>query len=241
MRLGLWLKTGLVLCSFIGGLAAYRRWTPLSDTPYSRRHIVLVGASIGKAWDLKNWPSRAGVAAVTAECVTAWKFDKSEVIEELLMRPRLPVHFTRTYLKSLFLPAPPTPSVFILKECSSYFPGDLAVYTSQVRCWVQQIQLRGAKVIVATVVPVTRSRAAQVPGKNETLIVFNEWVRDYTKRTGVTLLDLEASVRVGDTARYLRDDLTTGDGTHLNQAGYVILDMELEKVLYRLHVAHLTR
>src|SRR5271166_706668 len=50
-------------------------------------HIVLIGASIGQSWHLAEWPSRVRTSDFTAESVAAWQFDKTEAVEEVLMRP----------------------------------------------------------------------------------------------------------------------------------------------------------
>src|SRR3954469_130871 len=139
----------------------------------STTRVVLIGASIGQAWHLAEWPSRVGVSGLNAESIPAWQFDKTEVLDEVLMRPRRKFHPTRTYLKSLFQPPPDRPGIVILKECSSYFPGDLALYKSLVRQWVSQIREKQITVVLATVVPVTEARARQNAGKQEDLVEYN--------------------------------------------------------------------
>lgn len=196
-----------------------------------RTHVVLVGASIGQDWRLAGWPERALMPGFTAESVAAWQFDKAEAINELLMRPARKFRVTRTYLKSLFQPPPPKASIVILKECSSYFPGDLPAYRDSLRRWAEQIQASGARLVLATVVPVTRTRAARDAGKQESLVEFNRWIREFARQEGIALLDLEAALRVGDGNSYLRDDFTSGDGSHLNAAAYAVLDKTLSATL----------
>lgn len=194
-------------------------------------HIVLVGASIGQAWRLGDWPARVHAGCFTAESVAAWQFDKTEAIEELLIRPAVKFRLSRSYVRSWFLPRPRKPDLLILKECSSYFPGDLRTYRESIRRWVAQLEARGVRVMLATVVPVTRARARQSLGKQEALVAFNQWLREVARQQRMPLLDLEAAVRAEGEGSYLRDDLTSGDGTHLNRSAYEILDRTLRMSL----------
>src|SRR4051812_19946508 len=197
----------------------------------STTHVVLIGASIGQAWHLAEWPSRVGVSGLIAESIPAWQFDKTEVLDEVLMRPRRNFHPTRTYLKSLFQPPPDRPGIVILKECSSYFPGNLALYKSRVRQWVSQIREKQITVVLATVVPVTEARARQNAGKQESLVEYNRWIREYAQEQGIILLDLETALRSPRDGRFLREEYATADGTHLNAAAYAVLDNLLRDTL----------
>jgi len=40
----------------------------------------------------------------------------------------------------------------------------------------------------------------------------------------LTVLDLEGALRINDSDRRLRPDLTSGDGLHLNKKAYSIID-----------------
>ena len=194
---------------------------------------MLIGASIGQTWHLAEWPARAKVGGFTAESIPAWQFDKTEVVDEVLMRPGRKLRPTRTYVKSLFQPPPSRANIVILKECSSYFPGDLTVYKSSIQNWVSRFQAKQIMVMLATVVPVTKARAEQDPGKQESLVEYNEWVRQYAQQHGVMLLDLESALHTDETGRYLRDEFATSDGSHLNAAAYAVLDEVLRKTLCR--------
>ena len=187
-------------------------------------HILLIGASIGQGWHLAEWPSRVHSDAFTAESIPAWQFDKTEVLGEVLMRPARKFHPTRSYLKSLFQQPPQRADAVILKECSSYFPGDLSLYERSIQDWVGRLQVRGISVVLATVVPVTRERALQNPGKQESLLQYNEWIRQYAAQRGLKVLDLEAALHDGGPAKYLRSDFSAADGSHLNPAAYAVLD-----------------
>jgi hypothetical protein len=196
-------------------------------------HVVLIGASIGQGWHLADWPARAKVLGFTAESIPVWQFDKTEAVEEVLMRPTRKFRLTRSYVKSLTQPPPRQAAIVILKECSSYFPGDLASYKRSVKKWVNQLQAKKIEVMLATVVPVTNVRAHQSPGKQESLVEYNEWVRQYAQQHGIRLLDLESALRTDEFDRYLRDEFATSDGSHLNAAAYAVLDDLLCKKLCR--------
>lgn len=194
-------------------------------------HVVLIGASIGQAWHLAEWPSRMGISGFKAESIPAWQFDKTEVLDEVLNRPRRKFRPTRTYLKSLFQPPLEKPNIVILKECSSYFPGDMTVYKSSVRHWVSQLREKHVTVVLATVVPVTEARARQNAGKQESLVEYNDWLREYAREQGITLLDMETALRSPRDGRFLREEYAAADGTHLNAAAYAVLDKLLRETL----------
>lgn len=195
-------------------------------------HVVLIGASIGQSWHLAEWAARVKATGFSAESVPAWQFDKSAVLEEVLMRPGRKFRPTRTYLRSLFQAPPQKPDVVILKECSSYFPGDPSKYQRSVEGWVSRLQAKQIKVILATVVPVTRSRAAQDAGKQEGLLKYNEWIREFARQHGLEVLDLEAALRADDSEKYLREEFAADDGSHLNSAAYQILDQTLRTLFF---------
>lgn len=213
-------------------LLALRLWRMAHAAPAAsgRRHVVLLGASIGQGWKLSEWPARTRVTGVSAEALAAWQFDKSELLAEVLARPHLRFRPTRSFLRSLWSP-PPRADVIILKECSAYFPGDLPAYQRQVQRWVEEIRARNIVAVLATVVPITRARAAREPDKQRALMAFNDWVRGYARRSGIPLLDLAAALETAGSG-YLRDELAQSDGSHLNAQAYRILDRLLLEALF---------
>lgn len=207
---------------------------PASDSantkviPHSTR-VVLIGASIGEAWNLPALPGRIQKSGYQFEALQAWQFDKSELLHEVLMRPERKFKLTRTYFKGFFQPSPQPPDVIVIKECSAYFPKDIQMQEKKklVVRWIQQIKDRNITPILATSVPVTRSRAAAEPGKQEGVLAFNDWVREYARTQGVVLLDLEAATRIDKQQRFLRDDYAVADGSHLNRKAYDALDKQM--------------
>jgi GDSL-like Lipase/Acylhydrolase family len=231
MRVTIWsLVIGTLVVGFVIMVNRHSADKKMSQTGKTT-HVVLIGASIGQSWHLAEWAARVKATGFSAESVPAWQFDKSAVLEEVLMRPIRKFHPTRTYLRSLFQAPPRKPDVVILKECSSYFPGDLSRYQRSIEDWVSRLQAKQIKVILATVVPVTRSRAAQDPGKQEGLLKYNEWVRVFASQHSFEVLDLEAALRSDDSGKYLREEFAAADGSHLNAAAYQILDQTLRTLL----------
>lgn len=202
-----------------------------ADGTVKKTRVVLIGASIGQAWELSDFAHRAHDDSVVVESIAAWQYDKSDALDELLMRPNRKPKLTLSYLKGFFQPDPQPADVIILKECSSYFPGDLKRYKASMIDWIQRAQSAGKGVMVATVVPVTRKRAEMDKGKMEVIREYNDWIRAYARQEKLALLDLESALRDNDKERFLRGDLTIGDGSHLNKKAYDILDKLLEREL----------
>lgn len=197
-----------------------------------QKRIILLGASVGKAWELPDFPKRTNMEdKFIFENVRAYQYDKSEALEEILMRPKRKFRLTKTYFTGFLKPAPQLPDAIIIKECAAYFPGDLESYKTLMTNWVKRVRDANIKVVLATTVPVTAKHAAERKGRIETILEFNDWVRDYTKKENIPLLDLEAALRTDGESRCLRDDLTSGDGLHLNQKAYGILDDVLRQTL----------
>lgn len=223
--------------SMIMGLLLLNNCTLSTDTGQqeqvmsNKKRVLLIGASIGQAWQLQEMPLRLKDENHIFESVAAWQYDKTDALEEILMRPRRKLYFTRTYIKGFFQPAPKLPNVIIIKECASYFPGDQTLYQELIKKWVERIQRAEIRVILATVAPVTRDRAAKREGQIESIWQFNDWIRAYAEKEGFVLLDLESALRKSPRERFLQDDLTSGDGQHLNKKAYDLLDKVLQKTL----------
>lgn len=186
--------------------------------------ILLLGASVGNAWNLPEWPERMNSDKYAFEMIAYYEFDKSNAFEEIIMRPKRKFHLTRTYLRSLFKQAPQKPEIIIIKECAAYFPGDLDTYKTLIDKWVKRCLSVGIKPVLATVVPVTEEHAQRKPGRLEGILNYNDWIRSYAHQQNIGLLDLEANVRISDENRSLRPEFTKGDGLHLNRNAYDILD-----------------
>lgn len=229
MRAVMWV---IVLVVILGAAVAMRsaRRAVRAKTK-TGTHVVLIGASIGRDWRLAEWPARLQAPELSAESIAVWQFDKSEAVDEVLLRPRRKFRPTRSYLKSWFETPPRKADIVILKECSSYFPGEPRAYRESVQRWARRLQAHGIRVILATVAPVTRERARHDSGKQEALLEYNRWLREYARTQRLPVLDLESALAVGEHDAYLRDEFTSGDGSHLNARAYAVLDHTLRAVL----------
>ena len=165
-------------------------------------YYVLVGASVGKSWNLSELPERLHLGkGMVFGTRTVYRFDKSNMVDDL-------VHLSF-----------PVVGV-IMKECSAYFPRNLEASKKQLIAWFDKLKQHGIRPILATTVPVTAGRAAKEPGKQESLLLFNDFIRRYVKENHIGLLDLEKALRVGASDRHLRDDYAQEDGTHLVEKAY---------------------
>lgn len=197
-----------------------------AETNDGKTRVLILGASVGKSWEVSGLPSRLNDNRFEFEAVQAWKFDKTEALEEVLMRPKRKFKPTKTYLKGFFEPSPQKPDIIIIKECAAYFPGDLASYKQQVKKWVAAIREAGRLPAIATVSPITESRTRVHPGRIESIREFNDWVRRYAEEEKLPLLDLEAAMRADEKSRLLKEEYSK-DGLHLNRKAYDVLDRVL--------------
>jgi len=198
-----------------------------------QKHIVLLGASVGQAWDIEGLPDRVAAAqGYRFEYVGEYAFDKTEALRKILRWKQN------------------KPDAVFIKECAAYFPGDLRQYQELMKKWVNECKLAGVNPILTTVVPVVDSKekrwqdqlkdfiktllgrpttATQLAG----IYQYNDWVRVYAAQEGLTVLDLEAPLRTSQDDRSLRVDLHSGDGLHLNSKAYEILDAVVVPALER--------
>lgn len=217
----------LLLVIAISTVFAFCASVPASaGTQKDTTKVLLLGASVGQDWGVEGLPKRLGNDRFQFEAVQAWKFDKTEALDEILMRPKRKFKPTKTYLKGFFEPSPVKPDIIVIKECAAYFPGDLNGYKAMVKKWVASIRAAGMKPAIATVSPVTKARSLKSPGKIESIREFNDWIREYAAIEKMPLLDLEAALRTDEKDRFLKDEYST-DGTHLKRNAYDVLDKVL--------------
>jgi hypothetical protein len=192
-----------------------------------RHKLLLIGASVGYGWDLPNFHSRVHSEEFSFEMVPVYQFDKSQALEEVLMRPKRKFKLNRTYLMGFFKPAPEKPEAIIFKECAAYFAGNFDSYKLLIENWVQKCTIFGIRPIICTIVPVTKTHSLERKGRLEGIIEYNTWVRDYAKEKNIPVIDLEAVLRISDREKALKDEYTNGDGLHLNKNAYDVLDKYL--------------
>ncbi len=189
-----------------------------------KKHVVLLGASVGHAWNIEALPDRVAAAKdYRFEYVGEYAFDKTEALRKILQRKQN------------------KPDAIFIKECAAYFPGDLSQYQELMKGWVKECRQAKVVPIPTTVVPVVSTKNKPIKDRLKDFIKtvlgrpttatqlegifrYNDWVRVYAAQEGLTVLDLETPLRTSADDRSLRVDLHSGDGLHLNSTAYGLLD-----------------
>jgi len=219
---GLGMSLVAVLIAVVGSAAAVVSAPEVGATNHELpavKHIVLLGASIGKAWNIEELPSRVGDRRYRFEFVGVYSPDKWPALAGLLARREN------------------KPAAIIIKECASYFPGNLGKLRELVPAWVGACRKANVEPILATAVPVVSSYPLRIflltlrHGRFEfprrafdEIIAYNDWVRSFAHEKGLAVLDLEAAVRSSASDRHLKSSYARRDGLHLNERGYRALD-----------------
>ena len=174
-----------------------------------RQYIVLVGASVGRGWDLNQFAARTMFGDLFYGYRSLKRFDKSPAITELT-----------TALKR--------PDAVIIKECAAYFPREIPASLAQVQEWVTSLRTAGIRPILATVVPVTKANDEKSRnGRMDSINAFNQATRELAAAEKIPLLDLQSALQDDSPAGYLREAYAVADGLHLNRNGYARLDQLL--------------
>ena len=183
------------------------------------RHIVLIGASVGRAWDFAELPRRVGDSRYVFEYVGNYSPNKSDLLKEVLGREEN------------------RPDAVILKECAAFFPGSSERMKDYIVEWVGWCREADVIPMVTTVVPVVKSFPLRIfiynlfhgkwgypKGTFESIIAFNDWIKEYAAEGGLVVVDLEGAVRTSATDRHLNGRYAFRDGLHLNAKAYRELD-----------------
>lgn len=197
----------------------------LRTTMDKKKHIILLGASIGRAWDIESLPSRIKNNDYIFEYIQGGGFEKTKKLREILSSKDKQI------------------DAVLLKQCAAYFPGNLEQLKRLMALWINECQKENVMPIPTTVVPVTRLHSFKKilidiikrrkffqqgnlfkHNRNKAVLDYNDWIRDYCEQNGLSYLDLEAAVRYSEKNRFLREDLAGVDGLHLNNKAYQILD-----------------
>lgn len=196
------------------------------------KHVVLLGASIGKAWKIEDLPARLDDDRFTFEAAAVYSPDKSEKLRELARR------------------TDDRPDVIIIKECASFFPGDSTLMQSLIDAWASMCRAERIVPVLATVAPVVKSYPLRIfalglargrfswPNRTHDAVVsFNDWIRRYARDEGIAVLDLEAALRQSEANRHLKSAFARRDGLHLNERAYRELDAIVIPTLEKLDVS----
>ena len=194
------------------------------------RKVVLVGASIGKAWHFEDLGRRSNLPGYSFAYLGKNAFDKGALIQELVAEKE-------------------RPAFVLIKECASYFWSDTSNYRQSLMAWVGQLRAAGIEPVLVTTAPVSepegvipRAKIAvkHLLGRPEVqtdLTAYNDWLRQYAHQERLPLFDLEAVVRISSDDKHLRRDYDSGDGLHLSNAAYHALDREFAGFLRGLDAA----
>ncbi len=192
--------------------------------------VVLVGASIEKAWHFDQLARRQSLPGYDLSYVGNGAFDKSPLINEIVARKD-------------------RPGWVAINSCSTYFPGDPAQYHQHVEAWVAELRRSGIRPVLVTTAPV--GAPPDLIGRVKTGIKrflgmrswldhvtdYNDWLHQYAARERIPLFDLEAVLRVSDSDRYLKPEYDVGDLVHLTPAAYKAMDKSFVEFLQHMDAA----
>lgn len=170
--------------------------------------IAFVCASVGSYWNIgDHFPD------LSIEVRDEYQFDKGDVIRNILERDK--------------------PDIMIIKECAAYFPPEdnetsMEAYQDLIRDWVNLCRGEGVIPVLTTVVPVDPDNPENPEGRLESILEFNDWIREYCEYEEISVLDLEAALRISEDDRALDPDYDSGDGLHPNDFAYT---EELDEIL----------
>jgi lysophospholipase L1-like esterase len=188
------------------------------------KRMVLVGASIGKDWHFEEIGQRLQRSDYRFDYVGAYQFDKENLVQDLI--------------KSADKPA-----VVLIKECSTYFPGDADAYKKLVTQWVGELKAAGIQPMLVTTAPVgepagfvgkLKIKIKRLLGKStwlDTVTQFNDWMKEYAKQENIPVFDLEAALRRSADDRYLKPEYDSGDMVHLTPAAYAEMDRQFAQFI----------
>jgi hypothetical protein len=231
----------LTVCALLSALCSLLFLNPEGHAMQKPKYIVLLGASVGNAWNIASLPTRISRLNTSNssnpsnpsnptnqsnyffEYVGEYEFDKTNALQQILKRKEN------------------KPDAIFIKECAAYFPGDLSGYQELMKSWIKQCKEFKVIPIPTTVVPVITPDFSTLQlklkdtikwilgrptlaSRLEGLIKYNDWIRSYAQKEGRAILDLEAALRISEGDRSLKIELHSGDGLHLNQKAYSILD-----------------
>jgi hypothetical protein len=166
------------------------------------QYWVLVGASVGQAWDFPKIPQMLHwQPGLVLGFRAIYQFDKTPEIGSLVS-------------------IAPWVTGVIIKECAAYFPDDPAQSRQLVERWVNQLRQHKIQAALATVVPITEEADRLRPNRFQAIVTYNDFIRSYSAQNNIPLLDLEKSVRVSESNRHLRPEFAQADGVHLLPIAY---------------------
>jgi len=162
--------------------------------------IAFVCASVGSNWNInEHFPD------LNITIYDEYQFDKGYRISEILSQDK--------------------PNIMIIKECAAYFPPDsqgsnMSAYQDLIRDWVNLCRGENVIPLLTTVVPIDPDNPSNVAGQLESILEYNDWIKQYCGDEDISVLDLEKALRVSDSNRSLNPSYDSGDGLHPNDIAY---------------------
>ncbi len=163
--------------------------------------IAFVCASVGYAWNIgQHFPQ------LNIKVYDEYQFDKGYRIREILETEK--------------------PDIMIIKECAAYFPPDsqgssMSSYQNLIREWVNLCRGNGVIPVLTTVVPIDPNNPLNAgQAQLNSILEFNDWIKQYCRDENISVLDLEKALRISDTNRALNPIYDSGDGLHPNERAY---------------------
>jgi len=222
----------IILLAFLS-ISCKEEKTIMAENNQPKKHVLLLGASVGEAWDFPNLSVRTDNSSYKFEFIAKYEPDKSDILNQAIQRTEN------------------KPDVVIIKQCAAYIRADVDTYDPKhvegykqlAQKWVGQLSEKKIVPIIATIVPISE----EIPTWNKFkrlvkkyifrkkirpfypnirlkgISDYNDWVKAYSEKNGLTFLDLEAPLHISDTNRFLKPELTT-DGLHINKNAYQKLD-----------------
>jgi hypothetical protein len=202
------------------GRIKYRSFNIFSvpSEKYSK-YIVLVGASVGKSWDLNALVSRNNDINAFVGYRGYYKFDKKCIIMDLIQ-------------------AQIKPDAIIIKECAAYFPRENKSSLAMIEDWVELIIKSGILPLLSTVIPVTKENDVNNgKGRMESINLYNEGIRMIGEKKNIPVIDFQSILsKNNEVDGYLDEKYALEDGLHLTSETYA---NTLDEVLVN-HIKHLS-
>ncbi len=162
--------------------------------------IAFVCASVGSAWNINEH-----FLSLDITVYDEYQFDKDNVIRDIMDSDK--------------------PDIMIIKECAAYFPPEemgmsMEAYRNLIKGWVNLCRGESVIPVLTTVVPIDPNNSNNLEGQLESILEYNDWIHEFSRNENITVLDLEAALRVSEGNRILDPNYDSGDGLHPNDLAY---------------------
>jgi len=185
----------------IAGRILYKP-TILNAKTHACNYVVLVGASVGRQWNLPELPMRTHMKDFCIGYRGKGSFDKKEILIQL-MNSKI------------------RPNLIVLKECAAYFPRKIEDSRSKIEKWYEIACSRSVRLALATCAPVTLENEKQKKGRLKSIKEFNEFIREFARLYSIPVLDIEKVLKDPVAERLcMRIEYAKPDVLHLGEKAY---------------------